>query len=180
MESAVRRYFLFALAYCVLGACFGLTQTSPASEPEAKRATCDIDEGKELAINYPTFSLNSKDKKNLGDKLPYKQVWKPGNQPMALFTNTPVSVGGTTLATGAYTLYLIPERKQWTLIVSKNTDLTAAYDPSKDLVRAPMQVGTLLQPSADFSVYFEHSGRTECTLRVDIAETGAWVPFQEK
>lgn len=176
----MRRYFLLALAYCVLGACFGVTQTSPASALEGRRATCDIDEGKELAVNYPTFSLNSKDKKNLGDKLPYNKVWKPGNQPLALFTNTPVSVGGTTLATGAYTLYLIPEHKHWTLIVSKNTDLSAAYDASKDLVRAPMEVGILTEPSADFSVYFEHSGHQECTLRVDIAETGAWVPFQEK
>jgi hypothetical protein len=180
MEPPMRRYVFLALAYCVLGTLLGFAQSSAASASDTKSATCDIAEGKELAINYPIFALSSKDKKNLGDKLPYNKVWKPGNQPMALFTNTPVTVGGTTLATGAYTLYLIPERKQWTLIVSKNTDLAATYDPSKDLVRAPMQVGTLLQPTVDFSVYFEHSGRQECTLRVDIAETGAWVPFEEK
>jgi hypothetical protein len=176
----MRRYLLLALAYCLLGTCFAFTQALPASDADTKRASCDIDEGRELAVNYPTFSLNSKDKKNLGDKLPYSKVWKPGNQALALFTNTPVSVAGTTLPTGAYTLYLIPDRKQWTLIVSKNTDLAASYDPAKDLVRAPMQVGTLLQPSTNFTVYFEHSGRQECTLRVDIAETGAWVPFQQK
>ncbi len=124
--------------------------------------------------------MTTKYKKNLNDKLPYNKVWTPGNQALTFFTNTPVNVAGTTLATGAYTLYLIPERKQWTLVVSKNTDLAAAYDASKDIVRAPMQVGTLLQPSPSFSVYFEHSGRQECTLRVDIAETGAWVPFQQK
>jgi hypothetical protein len=145
-----------------------------------KRASCDIDEGKELAVNYPHFALHSKNNKDLQDKLPYKQVWKPGNRPLTLFTNTPVSVAGTTLKTGAYTLYLIPEHKQWTLIVSMNTDLSAAYDPSKDLVRAPMKIGILTQPSPDFNVYFEHSGHQECTLRVDIAETGAWVPFQQK
>lgn len=176
----MRHVITAVLAYCLLGACLVIGQTPAASDSDTRRASCDIDDGKEVAVNYPHFSLNTKEKKNLNDKLPYKQVWKPGNQPLALFTNTPVSVGGTTLATGAYTLYLIPERKQWTLIVSKNTDLGAAYDPSKDVVRAPMQVGTLLQPSIDFSVYFEHSGRQECTLRVDIAETGAWVPFQQK
>jgi hypothetical protein len=174
----MRRYLLFSLAYCLVGACFSLGQA--ASDSDSRRASCDIDDGKELAVNYPHFAFATKDKKNLNDKLAYGKVWKPGNQALTLFTNTPVNIAGTTLATGAYTLYLIPERKQWTLVVSKNTDLAATYDPSKDVVRAPMQVGILTQPSLDLGVYFEHSGRQECTLRVDIAETGAWVPFQQK
>jgi hypothetical protein len=176
----MRRFLLLVSFYCILGACFSLSQTPASSDSDSRRASCDIDEGKEVAVNYPHYSLNTKDKKNLNEKLPYKQIWKPGNHALALFTNTPVIVGGATLPTGAYTMYLLPERKQWTLIVSKNTDLQAAYDQAKDIVRAPMQIGTLLQPSLDLSVYFEHSGKQECTLRVDIAETGAWVPFQQK
>ena len=51
-----------------------------------------------------------------------------------------------TLPIGAYTLFVIPNSKQWTLIVSKSTDTSGAYDPQQDLVRVPLDSGELPSP----------------------------------
>ena len=46
-------------------------------------------------------------------------------------------------------MFVIPGAKQWTLIVSKSTDMTGAYDEQKDLVRVPMESGELPSPEVD-------------------------------
>ena len=112
--------------------------------------------------------------------MPYGKVWQPGKQSLTLFTNSPLTIAGTQVPVGAYTMYLIPNKKEWTLVVSKNTNPTAAYDQTMDLVRAPMQVGILTSTQLNFNVTFEHTGPKECTIRVDVADVGAWVPFQQK
>ena len=43
-----------------------------------------------------------------------------------------------------------------------------------------MEVGILTSPEMKFNVSFEHTGPKECTIRVDIADVGAWVPLQQQ
>ncbi len=84
------------------------------------------------------------------------------------------------LPIGAYTLFVIPTSKQWTLIVSKSTDMTGAYDEQQDLLRIPMDSGELPSPEPDFSVAFEHVAPGQCNLRLDLDKTGHFVPFQKR
>ena len=162
------------------GCCFALGQTSTSTNPGPATATCDFSDQQQLAVEYQKLELGKKDKDFLGRQVPFGKVWEPGQQPLTLFTNSPVSIDGTNVPVGAYTLYLIPDKKEWTLVVSRNTNKSAAYDPAKDLVRAPMQIGQLPSPEPGFSVYFAHTGPKECTMRVDIADIRAWVPFEQK
>ena len=60
---------------------------------------------------------------------------------MTLFTNTPIEVGGKRLAVGAYTMFLIPTAKRWTLIISRDLDISGTYYETMDLVRVPYGVG---------------------------------------
>jgi len=165
---------------CILGCSFAFGQSSGPTAPGASTATCNFTEQKQLAVNYQPVTVGKHEDDFLGHKVPYGKVWEPGKKAMTLFTNAPLTIGGSSLPVGAYTMYLIPERKAWTLVVSKNTDVSAAYDKSKDLVRAPMEIGQLPSPEPAFSVYFAHTGPTECTMRVDLADTRAWVPFEQK
>ncbi len=175
----MRCAFVFALA---LGAssCFGWGQNSTSTNPGPATATCNFSDQQQLAVQYQKLELGKSEKDFLGHQVPYGKVWEPGQQPLTLFTNSPVSIDGTKVPVGAYTVYLIPDKKEWTLVVSKNTSTSAAYDPSKDLVRAPMQIGQLPAPEPEFSVYFAHTGPKECTMRIDVADTRAWVPFQQQ
>jgi len=99
---------------------------------------------------------------------------------MTLFTDTPVQVGARNLPMGAYTLFVIPTAKQWTLIVSKSTDTSGAYDEQQDLVRVPMESGELPSPEPQLNVAFEHVAPGQCNLRVDLDKNGHFVPFQKR
>lgn len=77
---------------------------------------------------------------------------------MTFFTETDLVLGQTTIPTGGYTMYLIPAKKEWTLIVSRNTSVGAKYDDKQDLARAQMETGQLSSPADKLSLYFGHTG----------------------
>ena len=88
---------------------------------------------------------------------PDAPVWRAGaNNTTQLKTEVPLVINGKTIAPGTYTMFIDLKPEKWTLIVS-NWKAQARYDPKnttelwggygytadKDVVRAPMTLGTL-------------------------------------
>jgi hypothetical protein len=142
-------------------------------------ATCSFDADKELTVEYQKVSFNLK-KPIFGREVSYGKVWAPGGKPLTLFTNSAVEIGGKTLPVGAYTMFMLPTQKQWTLVISKSADLTGKYDQQQDLVRVTMESGELPSPEPDLSVSFAHVAPDQCSFRVELAKTGNWATFQKK
>jgi DUF2911 family protein len=140
--------------------------------------TCNFDTNKQLAVEYQNVSFDAK-KKVFGKEVPYGKVFAPGGKPMTMFTNTPVTVGGRELPIGAYTLFVIPEPKSWTLVVSKSTDTSGRYDEQDDVLRVPMQFGELQHAEPRFSVYLGHVAADQCSMRIDLQNDRAWIAFTE-
>jgi len=156
-----------------------LTGTARAQNDAAgATATCNFDEEKQLVVQYQPVTVNLK--KPLAAQVPFGKAWAPGGKPMTLFANTPVQVGSRVLPIGAYTLFVIPNPKQWMLIVSKSTDMTGAYNEQDDLVRAPMDSGELPNPEPDLSVSFGHVAPNQCNIRLDLEKYGHFTTFQER
>jgi len=95
---------------------------------------------------------------------------------MTLFTEAPLSFGGTTIPVGAYTVYPIPAKDKWTLAVNKNVTAGAAYDEKQDIARAPMETDQIGQPSNELEVAFAHVGE-KCTLRIYFGKAASFAPF---
>jgi Protein of unknown function (DUF2911) len=167
--------YLLALAVSLLfySSSFGQGTTSGAT------AGCNFDSNKQVAVEYQRMTVNVK-KPVFGEEIPYNKVWAPGGKPLTLFLNSPVTIGGKELVTGAYTMFVVPSEKQWTLIVSKSTDTSGGYDEGEDLVRVPMEHGELTTPENEFSIYFAHVAPDRCSMRLDLGSARAWVIFQEK
>jgi len=142
-------------------------------------ATCNFDASKQLAVEYQRMAVNSK-KPVFGHVIPYNKVWAPGGKPMTMFVNSPVALGNKEIPIGAYTMFIIPSEKQWTLIISRSTDTSGKYDEHEDFARVPMQYGELPSPEDQFSVYFAHETPGRCSMRLDLENSRAWVEFQEK
>ncbi len=142
-------------------------------------ATCSFDADRELTVEYQRVSFNLK-KPVFGHEIPYGKAWAPGGKPLTLFTNSAVEIGGKVLPVGAYTMFVLLTQKQWTLIVSKSTDLTGRYDEQQDLERVPMESGELSTPEPEFSASFAHVAPDQCSLRLDLDKTGYWVTFRKK
>jgi len=165
---------ILAVFWSLLGA-GAVAQTSGADA----NTTCNFDANKQLAVEYQRLEIPH-GKKALGTTIPYGKVWSPGGKPLTLFTNTPVSVGNTQIPDGAYTMFIVPEGKSWTLILSKSTDTSGKYDESRDLARIPMQFGKLMEAEPAFTAYFAHVAVNQCNLRLDLGKARAWVVFERK
>ena len=147
-------------------------------DPTAATATCNFDDEKQLVVEYQRVPINIK--KALGLQVPFGKVWAPGGKAMTLFTNTPVQIGTVTVPIGAYTMYVIPGGNRWTLIVSKNTNVSGNYDDQQDLVRVPLESGELPSPEAAFSLSFAHIAPQQCNIRMDLDKFGHFADIMRK
>jgi len=134
--------------------------------------TCNLEDGRQVYVRYnPVASKN--------EKIPNGKPWTPGGAPMTLFTEAQLTLGSSTIPVGAYSVYPIPERNHWTLVVNKNVAPGAAYDEKQDIARTPMETAQVDQASAELEVAFAHVG-ARCTLRVYIGKTASFADFNAK
>lgn len=173
MQRITCSCFLLFLAATLLSIAV-FAQDAPASAS----ATCNFDQDKQLMVEYQPATINPK--KPLAGQVPLGKVWAPGNKPMTLFINTPVEVGSHMLPIGAYTMFVVPTAKQWTLVVSKSTDMSGAYDEKSDLARVPMDSGELPSPESTLAVSFGHIAPDQCNIRIDLDKYGHFTAFKEK
>jgi Protein of unknown function (DUF2911) len=147
---------------------------STAAGPGTEAAVCTFEDGKQLSVRYVPAPASKK------QTLPLGKVWLPGGSPLTWFGETAVTAGNSAIPLGAYNVYIIPGKSEWTLVVSKNVAHPASYDEKQDLVRAPMQIGELSDAAPQLSVYFGHLSASECDMRLDYGKTRAWIVFKEK
>lgn len=89
-----------------------------------------------VEVNYSRPGI--KGRKLYTDVAPAGQVWRTGaNSATTLAFSDEVLIGGTKVAPGKYGLLSIPDKDSWTLILTKQTNVTspAAYKPESDVVR---------------------------------------------
>ncbi|PYX47220.1 MAG: hypothetical protein DMG83_05240 [Acidobacteria bacterium] len=147
-------------------------QASPT--PTSESAICAFEDGKQLTAHYTAIPAGHSEGPPIG------KVLIPGGSAMTFFTETDLGFGDVHIPTGGYTMYLIPGKKEWTLIVSKNTAVDAKYDEKQDLARASMATGQLSSPADRLAVYFGHTGPKKCEINIDFGKTRGWVEFREK
>lgn len=140
-------------------------------DPDTQTSVCTFDDGKEVSVKYQAAPVKR-------DNLPEGKPWSPGNSPMFLFTSAPLKIGDSEVPVGAYSLYVIPGSKRWIFAVNKNTS-GSRYDQKQDVLRAPMDLGTLGSPEKTVSIAFAHVSAKQCSLRIYYGKTGAWVELSE-
>jgi hypothetical protein len=154
-----------------------LTQIGAAQQTAADSLTgsavCAFDDGKQVSTRYNPVAVG----RNEGAS---GKVWAPGGLAMTFFTETGVTISNTPVAAGAYTMYLLPSKKDWTLIVSRNVTIDSKYDKNQDLVRAPMQTAELSEAEGQLKVFFGHTGPKRCEMNMDYGKSRIWVEFMQK
>ena len=149
-----------------------LTAICSAQSEPSSTASCNLDDGRQVYIRYNAVSTKS-------DKAPNGKPWTPGGAPMTLFTEAPLSFGGAIIPIGAYTVYPIPAKDKWTLVVNKNVAPHSAYDEKQDIARAAIETDQVSQPSDSLEVAFAHTG-DKCTLRIYYGKAASFAPFTAK
>ena len=115
-----------------------------------------------------------------GDLVPYGKVWRTGaNDATTLTFGEDVTIDGKTVKAGKYGFLTIPEQSQWTLILTKQTDVTgpAAYKQDQDVVRVTTQVNTLPFSVENFTMMFGNITNNTCELWVMWDKTMVALPI---
>lgn len=150
----------------------GLLAAAVAQQaPSDATAFCTFQDGKQISVQYDKASVK---KANLSSG----KMWTPGDKPMVLFTQTDLTVGNTVVPVGAYSVYLIPAKDKWTLVINKSVK-PGQYNEQQDLVREPMDVGQISE-AQPFSLVFAHVAPKQCNLRIYDGKTGTWAELKEK
>jgi len=153
------------LVISVVAAC------SANAQQEASTA-CTFDDGKQITVKYQSVPATH--------KLPDDRIWSPGKSPMFLFTSGALKLGNVDVPVGAYSMFVVPGKDRWTLVLNKNVAPNAHYDEQEDLLRVPMDLGTLSEPAKTVGIYFGHVAPKQCNMRIYYGTTGAWAEFHEE
>jgi hypothetical protein len=101
-----------------------------------------------IAIDYGQPHLRGRSVIGMPGVVPWDSVWRTGaNMSTQLSTEVDMTLGGTFIPRGIYTLYSLPTRNGWKLVVSKQVlQWGTDYDPTQDLARIDLRSRTLTEP----------------------------------
>lgn len=133
-------YFLTILSSIVFNGAIAqqinMPQASPSAKISQKIGLTDV------SIEYARPSM--KGRKIFGELVPYGDVWRTGaNAATLLSFSTDVKIEGQPVNAGVYALYSIPDKEEWTIILSSNTKLWGAvgYNATDDVLRVNVKSG---------------------------------------
>lgn len=130
----------------------------------------------ELSYSRP----NLKGRKVIGELVPFGNVWRTGaNQATTLTFGDDVTIGDKKLTAGKYGLLSIPGKDNWTLIITKQLDVTspAAYKQENDLVRVSVKPTILKEKVETFTMQFANIKANTCDLNLQWENTNISLPI---
>ncbi|HEV7836590.1 MAG TPA: DUF2911 domain-containing protein [Gemmatimonadaceae bacterium] len=101
-----------------------------------------------IAIDYGQPHARGRNVIGLAGVMPWDTVWRAGaNMATQLTAEVDMTIGNTFIPRGIYTLFALPTRGGWKLIVSKELlQWGTDYDPKQDFARIDLRSRTLAEP----------------------------------
>lgn len=172
----MKKLFITAIAALTLFVTDAQTLTTPQPSP-----TQTVKQNFGLASIELSYSRpGMKGRKIYGDLVPFGKVWRTGaNQASTLTFAEDVTIGGVKIKAGKYGLLSIPEKKTWTLIISKQTDVTspAAYKQDQDVVRVEAKTMDMDASMETFTMQFANIKSNSCELHIMWDQTAVALPI---
>ncbi len=122
-----------------------------------------------------------KSRKVFGDLVPYGKVWRTGaNQATTLTFGDSVIIGGEPIPPGKYGLLTIPGPNEWTIIITKQLDVTnpSAYKADQDIVRVKARTQEFPYPVETFTILFSNIMPASCDLAIVWDKTLVALPIK--
>ncbi|MBP6334709.1 MAG: DUF2911 domain-containing protein [Bacteroidia bacterium] len=120
------------LLICISATTFAqLTLPAPSPKASVMQAVGLTD----ITIEYSSPGVKSRT--IFGDLVPYDKLWRTGaNSATKITFSKDVTIGTTKVAKGTYSLFTIPGKTEWTVILNKNSSAsTDEYKQAEDAVR---------------------------------------------
>ena len=164
-----------ALSLAALSCPSSASAQRSASPPASTSAVID---GDHITIDYYAPSMHGR--KVMGSLVPYGEVWCTGaNWATKITTEADLDINGLKVPKGSYSIWTLPNEKEWLLIINKQTgQFHLDYDESQDFARVKMNLKTLPSPVETFKIELQSNGGGKGTLSLLWENTDAWVPIR--
>ncbi len=112
---------------------------------------------------------NMKGRKIFGALEPYDKVWRTGaNSATVIKFSEAITIEGKEIPAGEYGLFTIPNKKEWTIILSKTSKTWGAYTYSEadDFARFKVKPTALKEALETFTIQFSNVKTTSAKLHI--------------
>lgn len=161
----MKKLVIFLNALLVLSLANAQTLTTPQPSP-TQTVKQNFGLGSiELSYGRPA----KKDRKIMGDLVPFGKVWRTGaNAATTLTFSDDIIIGGKEVKAGKYGLLTIPNAGKWTIIISKdiNVNQPSMYKEENDVVRVQADVVTTPFAVENFTVNFANITGNSCNVEL--------------
>jgi hypothetical protein len=133
--------------------------------------------GSQIQIDYGR--PYRKGRKIFGGMLHYGKMWRTGaDEASVLTTSGTIMIGNLPVPPGSYSLFTIPDKEHWTLILNKVPDFygRGGYDREKDLGRVKMSVESRPEMVEQFTIQIDKASEARGTLNISWENVRASVP----
>lgn len=172
----MKKLFITAIALIAMLFAEAQTLTTPQSS-----TTQTIKQNFGLSSIELTYSRpGMKGRKIFGDLVPFGKVWRTGaNTANSLTFGDTVFINGTKITPGKYGLISIPDKNNWTLIVSKQLNVTSpeAYKKDEDVVRVEAKPINMAERMETFTMQFANINPGSCELKIMWDNTAVSLPI---
>ncbi len=110
----------------------------------------------DFTIEYGQPSKNGRE--IFGTLIPYNKLWRTGaNASTKITIDKDVLLAKHKIPAGTYGLYSIPNEKEWTIIIHKESNLwgSGGYKKENDLIRFTIPSKKLIDTQETLNIYFE-------------------------
>ena len=119
-----------------------------------------------------------------GKDIPYGALWRTGaNEPTIFYAPTALKVAGIAVPPGTYSLYTVPGRTEWEIVVNRSISQWGKEDQYTDKVkaqevgRAKVKSEPVSPPIETFTIRAEPDGKN-ANLVLEWEKTRVKIPFQ--
>ena len=146
----MQRHLLLFLLIVVGSSVFAQEAPPPRPSPLAIAACKYKDSYLKITYSQP----HKRGREVFGKLVPYGQVWRLGaNEATELTITREVFINSQLLSAGTYSLFAIPDKEKWTIIVSKDVGLWGAYNYNQ--ANDVMRVEVPSHPTPDTDIPYE-------------------------
>ncbi len=170
------------LVTMVIAACFLQNTEAQQLQTPAPSPTTTVKQEFALSsveVNYSRPAARGR--KIFGDLVPYGKVWRTGaNSATTISFGEDVTFGDKKIPAGKYGLLTIPDAGSWTIILSKQLDVTspAAYKQDQDIARITVQSGNLPITIENFMIVFDNITSNSMQMNMVWENTGVSIPIK--
>lgn len=149
----------------------------PAMSPTAKLTQEFSTSNIEITYSRPSM----RGRKIFGDLVPYGKVWRTGaNSATKIKLGEDLVIGGTPVKAGEYSLYTIPGKDEWEVIINKTTGAwgTDGYDKASDVARFKVKPTALDKNYQTFTIELASITFNSCKLELMWEKTKIVIPVK--